>query len=212
MTAGTTDYAKGADDNDPLTADPGFAKAVDAMQPGDFAQAVTLSDGGLLVAQVTETVPPSPVPIDKAHDKVATAFHAQALAKALTSLADADLAAVKAGAKLETLGITDHVTSTTRTAATDGVPADAVALAFTMQSGDVAKIDAKGVVGVIRLDSVTPADLAGDTSKAALDQLSTEAAHSLAQDTYDLFSTAMTAQGGLTINQAAVNAVQARMN
>ena len=212
MTAGTTDYAKGADDNDPITTDPAFAKAVDAIQPGDFAQAVALSDGGLMVAQVTETVPPNPVPFEKAHDKVAVAFHAEALAKALTSLADADLLAIKGGAKLETLGITDHVSSTTRKAATDGVPAAAVTMAFTMAAGDVAKIDANGLTGVIRLDGITPADMTGDKSKAALDSLSTQAAQSIAQDTYDLFATAMTAQGGLSINQAAVNAVQARMN
>lgn len=212
MTAGTTDYAKGADDNDPITADPGFAKAIGAMQPGDFPQAVGLADGGLLVAQVTETVPPAPVPFDKARAKVAAAFHAEALARALTSLADTDLAAVKAGATLESLGITDHVSATTRSAATDGVPAAAVTLAFTMKPGDLAKIDAKGQVALIRLDSVTPAEMTGDKAKAALDQFSTQAAQSMAQDTYDLFSAAMTAQGGLSINQAAISAVQARMN
>ena len=212
MTAGITDYAKGADDNDPITADPGFAKAIGAMQPGDFPQAVGLADGGLLVAQVTETVPPTPVPFDKARAKVAAAFHAEALARALTSLADTDLAAVKAGATLETLGITDHVSATTRSAATDGVPAAAVTLAFTMKPGDLAKIDAKGQVALIRLDAVTPAEMTGDKAKAALDQFSTQAAQSMAQDTYDLFSAAMTAQGGLNINQAAISAVQARMN
>ena len=212
MTAGTTDYAKGADDNDPITADPGFAKAIGAMQPGDFPQAVALADGGLLVAQVTETVPPTPVPFDKARAKVAAAFHAEALARALTSLADTDLAAVKAGATLESLGITDHVSATTRSAATDGVPAAAVSTAFTMKPGDLAKIDAKGQVALIRLDSVTPAEMTGDKAKAALDQFSTQAAQSMAQDTYDLFSAAMTAQGGLNINQAAISAVQARMN
>ena len=212
MNAGTTDYAKGADDNDPITADPGFAKAIGAMQPGDFPQAVALADGGLLVAQVTETVPPTPVPFDKARAKVAAAFHAEALARALTSLADTDLAAVKAGATLESLGITDHVSATTRSAATDGVPAAAVTLAFTMKPGDLAKIDAKGQVALIRLDAVTPAEMTGDKAKAALDQFSTQAAQSMAQDTYDLFSAAMTAQGGLNINQAAISAVQARMN
>ena len=74
------------------------------------------------------------------------------------------------------------------------------------------KIDAKGVVAVLRLDSITPADMAGDAAKTALDSLSTQAAQSIAQDAYDLFSTAMTTQGGLKIDQAAINAVQARMN
>lgn len=212
MTEGSTDYAAGADDNDPVTVDPQFVKAVDAMEPGDFAQAVGLADGSLIVVQVTETVPPTPVPLEKAHDKVAAAFHADALAKALTALADADLAAVKGGARLETLGITDRVASTTRSAKLDGIPADAVTTAFTLKPGDVVKIDKPGTVALVRLDTITPAERDSDKAKTALDQLSTQAAQSIAQDAYDLFSTAMTAQGVLTINQAAINAVQARMN
>lgn len=212
MTQGTTDYAKGADDNDPVTADPAFIKAAEAMQPGDFAQAVGLADGGLMVMQVTETVPPTPVPLDKAKDKVAAALHADALAKALSALADSDLAAVKGGARLETLGITDHISSATRAAKLDSVSADALTTAFTLKPGDVVKIDKPGTVALVRLDSVTPADMTGDKAKAALDQLSAQLAQSIAQDAYDLFANAMTAQGGLTINQAAITAVQSRMN
>ena len=212
MKSGTTDYAKGADDNAPVTADPAFAKAVDAMQAGDFAQAIPLSTGGLIVLQVTEVVPPTPVPVEKAHDKVAAAFHADALANALTALADADLAAVKGGASLGSLGITDRVAATLRSATLNAVPPEAVAKAFIMQVGDVAKISEKGLIGLIRLDAITPADKIDDKAKAARDQLSTQAAQSIAQDTYDLFSTAMTAQGGLTIDQAAITATQSRMN
>ena len=212
MTEGTTDYAKGADDNDPVTQDAQFTKAVEAMEPGDFAQAISLSDGSVMVLQVTETVPPTPVPFDKAREKVTAASHAEALAKALTALADNHLAAAKSGAKLETLGITDNVAAATRNAKLPAIPADVLAAAFTLQPGDVVKVDANGVVALVRLDKITPADLASDTSKADVDKLATQAAQSVAQDAYDLFSTAMTTQGGLTIDQAAINAVQARMN
>ncbi len=212
MTEGTTDYAKGADDNDPVTQDAQFTKAVEAMEPGDFAQAISLSDGSVMVLQVTETVPPTPVPFDKAREKVTAASHAEALAKALTALADNHLAAAKSGAKLETLGITDNVAAATRNAKLPAIPADVLAAAFTLQPGDVVKVDANGVVALVRLDKITPADLASDTSKAEMDKLATQAAQSVAQDAYDLFSTAMTTQGGLTIDQAAINAVQARMN
>ena len=87
-----------------------------------------------------------------------------------------------------------------------------MAAAFTLQPGDIVKVDANGVVALVRLDSITPADLASDAAKAEMDKLASQAAQSVAQDAYDLFSTAMTTQGGLTIDQAAINAVQARMN
>lgn len=212
MTAGTTDYAKGADDNDPVTADPAFGKAVTGMEAGDFPQAVGLADGGLAVLQVTEVVPPTPVPFEKAHDKVAAAFHADALAKALGALADADLTAVKGGADLGTLGITDRVASTTRAATPDGIPAEAITTAFTLKPGEVVKIDTKALIAILRLDSVTPADMTSDAAKAAAAKLATQAAQSIAQDAYDIYASAMTTQGGLNIDQAAITAVQARMN
>ena len=212
MTEGATDYAKDADDNDAVTQDAEFAKGVEAMEPGDFAQAVSLSDGSVMVLQVTETVPPTPVPFEKAREKIIAAYQAEALAKALTALADSHLAAAKSGTRLETLGITDNVASATRSTKLPAIPADVLAAAFTLKPEDVVKIDANGIVALVRLDAIKPADMASEGSKADIEALSQQTAQSIAQDAYELFSTAMTTQGGLTIDQAAITAVQARMN
>ena len=212
MTEGATDYAKDADDNDAVTQDAEFAKAVEAMEPGDFAQVVSLSDGSVMVLQVTETVPPTPVPFEKAREKITAAYQAEALAKALTALADSHLAAAKSGTRLETLGITDNVASATRTTKLPAIPADVLAAAFTLKPEDVVKVDANGIVALVRLDAIKPADMASEGSKADIEALSQQTAQSIAQDAYELFSTAMTTQGGLTIDQAAITAVQARMN
>ena len=212
MTEGATDYAKDADDNDAVTQDAEFAKAVEAMEPGDFAQVVSLSDGSVMVLQVTETVPPTPVPFEKAREKIIAAYQAEALAKALTALADSHLAAAKSGTRLETLGITDNVASATRSTKLPAIPADVLAAAFTLKPEDVVKIDANGIVALVRLDAIKPADMASEGSKADIEALSQQTAQSIAQDAYELFSTAMTTQGGLTIDQAAITAVQARMN
>ena len=212
MTEGATDYAKDADDNDAVTQDAEFAKAVEAMEPGDFAQAVSLSDGSVMVLQVTETVPPTPVPFEKAREKITAAYQAEALAKALTALADSHLAAAKSGTRLETLGITDNVASATRSTKLPAIPADVLAAAFTLKPEDVVKVDANGIVALVRLDAIKPANMASEGSKADMDALSQQTAQSIAQDAYELFSTAMTTQGGLTIDQAAITAVQARMN
>jgi peptidyl-prolyl cis-trans isomerase D len=182
------------------------------MEPGDFAQVVSLSDGSVMVLQVTETVPPTPVPFEKAREKITAAYQAEALAKALTSLAESHLAAAKSGTRLETLGITDNVASATRSTKLPAIPADVLAAAFTLKPEDVVKIDANGIVALVRLDAIKPADMASEGSKADIDALSQQTAQSIAQDAYELFSTAMTTQGGLTIDQAAITAVQARMN
>ena len=72
--------------------------------------------------------------------------------------------------------------------------------------------DTADFIGLIRLDSVTPVDLAAETTKAAREALAAQSQQGTAQDAYDLFTAAMTAQGGLTIDQSVITAVQAQLN
>ncbi|MEI6099305.1 MAG: SurA N-terminal domain-containing protein, partial [Alphaproteobacteria bacterium] len=78
MTLITIDYAAGADDNDPVAADRAFANAADKLATGDYPEAISLTDGGLVALRLDATVPPTPVPLDKIRDKVATAHHTDA--------------------------------------------------------------------------------------------------------------------------------------
>ena len=157
-------------------------------------------------------VPPTPVPLDKAHDKVLAAFHAEALQKALAAQADAAKTAVAGGASLSAQGIVDVVHSTTRAQTLDGIPADVVKAAFLLKPGDMTVINLPGYVALLRLDTITPAITTGEAALKAMAALSAQASQSIAQDAYALYSTAMVSQGGLTVDQTAVNAVLARMN
>lgn len=211
MTLATTDYAAGADDNDLIAADRAFAEAAGKLATGDYPEAVSLTDGGLISLRLDATVPPTPVPLDKIKDKVAAAARADALAKALTAHATAAEAAVKAGADLASQGATTTIVATTRGAAPEGTTPDVATAAFAMTAGEVRLIDTPGFTGLIRLDAITQADPAQPAAKTARDQTATQMQQSLAQDTYDLFTTAMTAQGGLTIDQSVINSVQAQI-
>jgi peptidyl-prolyl cis-trans isomerase D len=208
----TLDYAKGADDNDPIAADPAFAAAADALAEGDFPEVIPLADGGLAALRFDATVPPTPVPLDKVRDKVAAAWAADALATALKARAEAALQAVTGGASIGSQGIVDVVASVTRDATPETMPADVVKAAFAMQKGERRIIDLPGYVALLQLDSITPAETSGDAAKAARDRLAAQAQQSIAQDAYGLFTSAMTAQGGLTLDQTVINAVQAQMN
>jgi peptidyl-prolyl cis-trans isomerase D len=208
MTAATTDFAPGAEDNDPVTADAAFAKAVGAMEPGDFAQSLILEDGSLVVVQVAEALPATPIPLDKAKAKVEAALKAEELNKALTALA---ATYAKDGSRLEAHGITTKIPAATRSAPPQGVPAAALALAFAAKPGDVVELNADGTVGLVRLDGVTAADLNSDAAKAGMAQLAAQLSQSLASDAYDISANALTTQGGLTIDQAVITSVQSQM-
>ncbi|MEI6097855.1 MAG: hypothetical protein WCS20_06055, partial [Alphaproteobacteria bacterium] len=86
------------------------------------------------------------------------------------------------------------------------------AAAVAMAVGEVKALNLPDFVGLIRLDGNTPADLTKPDSIALRDRTASQVQQSLAQDTYDLFTSAMTAQGGLKIDQTVINSVQAQMN
>ena len=212
MVLATTDYVAGAADNDAVAADRAFAAAADKLASGDYPEALPLSDGALVALRLDATLPPTPVALDKIKDKVTAAYHADALAKALTAQALAAQAAVKAGADLGTQGIVANIAATTRDGTPAGTTPDVIKAAFAMTLGEVKLIDMPDFTGLIRLDGITPVDMTADAAKTGRDQTATQAQQSLAQDTYELFTTAMTAQGGLTINQSAITSVQAQLN
>ena len=212
MVLATTDYIAGAADNDAIAADRTFAAAADKLATGDFPEALQLADGGLVAMRLDQMVPPAPVALAKIHDKVAAAWSAAELAAALTARANAADAAVKSGASLLAQGPVTMIAATTRDATPEFTTAEVIKAAFEMAPGEVRLIDTPDFTGLIRLDSVTPVDLTAEATKAARDAMAAQVQQSLAQDAYDLFTTAMTAQGGLKIDQAVITSVQAQMN
>jgi peptidyl-prolyl cis-trans isomerase D len=212
MKLATFDYAKGADDNDPIAADTAFATAADAAAPGDFPEILTLANGGIAALRVDATVPPAPIPLDKIRDKVTAAWHADALATALKSQGDTALKAIDGGATIGAQGIVDVVHGLTRDATSDTFPPDVIKAAFAMKPGERKLIDLPGYVAILQLDTITPADADGDAARTTRAQLAAQAQQGIAQDAYGLYTAAMTAQGGLTVDQTAINAVQAQMN
>ena len=73
------------------------ATAADAVQEGDFPEAIVLEDGGLVALRLDEIVPAAPIPFDEVRDEVAAAWRADALAKALSARAIEIKAAVEGG-------------------------------------------------------------------------------------------------------------------
>lgn len=208
----TTDYAATADDNDSVALYKAFRDAADKLAAGDYPAAIQLDDGGILAMRLDSIQPPTPIPLDKAHDKVVAAWHADALATALKTQADTAQNAIAAGASISTQGVVDVVPAVTRTATPTGIPPDVVKAAFGMKPGERRILTLPDYVALVQLNAVIPAATDTDAAKTARDQLATEAQQSIAQDAYGLYSNAMVQQGGLTIDQSAINSVQATMN
>lgn len=211
MELGTTDYAAGAADNDAIASYAAFRKAADGIKEGDFAEATLLDDGGLVAMQMLETVPPTPVPLEKITDRVTEETRADALAKALSAKAAAVKAAVDAGATLESQGAVTSVEPKDRQATLDATPPAVLAAGFEMAQGEVRLVEEGAFVALVRLDSIVPADPASEDGKALRDAIVANVERDIASDLSVLFTGAVSQQAGITLDQAMIEAVNTQL-
>ena len=209
MTLGTIDLAP--DSDAAIAGYPSFREAAAAANVGDFPDLIELDDGGLAALRLEEILPPAPIPLAEAEPKVAEAWRAAALARALSDRAIAIKSAVEGGANLGTFGILDTTPRIARDGFVEDAPPELLIAVFAMQAGQVRVIEGPGFVGLVRLDIVLPAD-AADPERAPLrDAIAAQAEQALAADALALFTAEQTRTGGIMLDEAAINAVHAQM-
>lgn len=211
LTLASTDYAPGADDNDPITAYTAFAKAADALAQGDFPQAILLEDGGLVALSLTETLPPTPRPLADVKDKVTQAWRSKALATALQGLAQEKLAALQGGADMASLGTVKTNTAIARDGAIEGAPAALIAAAFTAQTlGEAQLVTSGDFVGILRLDAITPAaqNPDADTLRSTL---AVQLGQSLSSDIFNLYGRTLESVAGISLDQGVISSVHSQL-
>lgn len=211
MVLATTDFAPGAEDNAPITAQPAFTKAAGALAEGDSSKAIVLDDGGLVAMQLDEVVPPTPRPLDSVKDAVVQAARADALAKALAARGLEMKTAVEGGAALGAQGIAERTASADRQASVEGAPPSLIEAVFAMAPGELRLIDEPGFTALVRLDDIQPAKAEGTDALALRDAIAVNAARALSTDLFALYTGALTAEAGIALDQAAIDAVNAQL-
>ena len=211
MTLASTDYAAGASDNDAITSYKAFREAADKLAEGDFPEAILLEDGGLVALQLDSIIPPTPRPFDQVKDQVAAAVHAEALAKALAAEAATIKTAVEAGASLGAYGIVERTAQIDRQGLVKDTPPELLTAVFEMTANEVRLIEAPGFAALVQLTSITPAATDSEDAKTMREAISINAGRAISEDVMALYTTALTAEAGITLDQAAINAVHAQI-
>lgn len=207
LTVATLDYVPGQQGEAAIEGYPAFREAADAVQEGDFAEAVLLDDGGVVALRLDEIVPAAPIPFDEAKDQVAEDWRKDAVAAALTARAAEIKAEVEGGAAIGSFGIVDVTPETARSGFVADAPETLVADVFKMAEGEVRVIEAPGFVAVVKLDRILPAAAEGEDAEAMREALAAQARQAIAQDAFAAFTNALTAEAGISLDQAAINAV-----
>jgi peptidyl-prolyl cis-trans isomerase D len=205
----TIEYAPGTDA--PIAGYEAFRTAAAAVQDGDFPELIELEDGGLVALRLDGIIPPALKPFDSIAEDVATGWRADALARALSARAIEVKAAVEGGAAPGTFGIVDVTLSITRNGFVEDAPDALLAAVFEMQQGELRVIEGPDFVGLVQLDSIQPAATDTPDALATKAAISSQLQQALAQDAFEMFSAALIAEAGITIDDAAIAAVHAQV-
>lgn len=195
-----------------LTGYEAFRKAAAEVTEDSFPTLIGLDDGGVFALQLDGIEPSAVRPLDEVREKVAEDWTKDAVHARLLDLAGEEIAQIDNGAALDTLGL---VTTRHEDFARGGFIADApTALAvrvFDMTAGTAEIVDAEGRVLVVRLDSVTPADLSDPDVAARREQVKASLAGSMGRDLFDMYTRALQAAVGIRLDPNAIAAVNAQM-
>jgi peptidyl-prolyl cis-trans isomerase D len=190
---------------------PAFRAAAEAVQEGDFPEAILLEDGGLVALRLDAIVPATPIPFAEARDAVAADWRADALAAALSARAVEIKTQIEGGAAIGTFGIVDVTSDIARDGFVANAPDTLLPSVFALNEGDVQVIDGPGFVGVVRLDRIRPADTEGDEAQALRDALAAQATQAIASDAFTAYTNALADEAGIVIDQTVLNGIHASL-
>jgi len=189
-----------------------FDSAAIAVQEGDFPEIIVAEDGSIFALRLDDTVPAQVAPFDEIAEDVTEATRNAAIRDALTVRADDIVIQLQNGASFEDLALASTTRSgITRGSAVEGIPAGSVAGLFDLNEGNATLLEDTASITVLRLDAVTTPDQNAPEAQALRTALDQQAAQAMAQDILSTLARAVEAEAGISINQAALNAVHSQM-
>lgn len=196
------------DQGDGIAGYEAFRDAAAAAQPGDFPELVELDDGGIFAMRLNEIVPPALQPLADTRDTATQGWQQQELTRALTEKAEALKARLDEGEDVAALEIgSEAMTDMTRGAVTPPALSEPL---FALAPGASTIVTDSGRIFLARLDAVSPPDDADPVSEFLKLQIEQQTAQSLSQDVLDYYVQYLRQNAGLTLDQAAINAVHAQ--
>lgn len=181
------------------------------LSQGALPDLIELDDGGLVALRLDGITPAQPIPFADVRNRVATAWVNAETAVQVAALAEDFAAQLQDGADFATLGLSaETAAGLTRRAFVADTPADFNNAAFATAIGDAAALSADGVSVVLRVDGQGESALTKEQAQSALAQLNAQLSQGVANDIFAAFATRLQEQTDITVDQAAVNAVNAQ--
>lgn len=211
MELGQIDWS--SDSSEGIAAYTEFAQAAATAAADDFPELIALSDGGLVALRLDSLTPPTPRPLDEVRDLAAAGARAEAVVAALTLQAQSllvDLATQGPEAFAEARGLVpERFEGVTRLDRLPQLPPAMAEALFGAPEGTTSvQQDAQRVLIGLAGPSL-PADPEDAQTRQLADAINEQIGDALAQDVFTYFARALQAESGITLNQAAIDAVNA---
>lgn len=211
MELGQINWTNASEDD--IAAYEAFAQAARAATESDYPEIIQLSDGGVFALRLNGVVPATLRPLDEVRDQVTADWQAAETLRRLAARAETLETEIASGTAVTALGLpTETFEEITRR--------DYIA---TMPDGFIDTVFAPGLdegatTVITGADSVVLARVARVAAPEAdeeIDQISAsyaeQAGQGAAQDVIEAFAERLRSQQGISINQAAINAVHSQL-
>ncbi|WP_417244138.1 SurA N-terminal domain-containing protein [Celeribacter sp.] len=190
-----------------------FVTAVQDAQVGDFPEIIELSDGGIFALRLNAITPAAVRPLDEVRDQVVADWTVAETAKQLKARADMIQTEVAAGTAIGALELPVEVfTDITRRDFIATMPQGFIDAVFApgLAQGATTVVTGTDRVVIAKIDTVQPPETNTEMDEIAA-SYAEQAAQGAAQDVITAFANAMRLRDGVTVNQAAINAVHTQM-
>ncbi|MGY6533953.1 MAG: peptidyl-prolyl cis-trans isomerase [Pararhodobacter sp.] len=208
---GRIDWSRGASDG--IAAYEEFRTAAAAATEDDFPELLPLDNGGLLALRLDSITPPSPRPLDEVRDAVLAGAQRQALEEALLARGQALSATLSADTVAEfgeDQGLAaESFENITRTDRVPGVPAALLEQLFDSAPGTPVLLARDGQLLIAIVTDRQPADPEDAQTGRLVSVIDQQIGSAMAEDVFAYFARALEREAGISLNQAAIDAVHA---
>ncbi|MBD3677035.1 MAG: peptidyl-prolyl cis-trans isomerase [Rhodobacteraceae bacterium] len=209
MQMGSIDWYPGVSEG--IAAYAAFGEPVNALAEGDFPEVLELEDGGIFAMRLEEVLEPRLQSFETVREEVIAGWEAQAMANLLRSQAEALQARVDSGEAIDTLGLQAIAeTDITRDDFIEGPPARLIETVFEMEKGKTRIVEGEDQVALVLLEDILPPDSNDPDVDAIRERLNDATIQAIARDILGAFVADVQQDAGISLNQAAINAVHAQ--
>lgn len=190
-----------------------FQAAASQVSEEDFPEIVMLEDGGIFALRLDQLVEPRLRPLDDSTRPQADAgARADAVKTALQTQAEEAQKRLSAGEEFASIGLDAEINlGLTRGDFIEELPQDLLPRLFEMAPRESVILEGEDHLVLLRLDQILPADMSDETAQAIRQRLNGELAEAMAQDILSQFARSVQTEAGITVNDAALNAVHTQL-